>query len=132
MRVKIEQNEHGENYFLIPEELQKELLWNEGYTIQWIDNSDGSWTLKKLSKLEALKLKGFEDPKVKAEYDGIENCPSDELRREESELQECRMPSLLKKRSSKKLLPHCDSVLEFIHILSMLVYPTKSYPIDKC
>ncbi|MDV7103094.1 hypothetical protein R3X26_01590 [Vibrio sp. TH_r3] len=78
----------SENYFLIPAELQKEFLWNQGDTIQWIDNSDGSWTLKKLSKLDALKLKVFEDPKVKAEYDGIENCPSDELRGEESELQE--------------------------------------------
>lgn len=67
MRVKIEQNEDGEHYFLIPDELQKDLSWNEGYPIEWIGNGDGSLTLRKLSKLEALKLKGFEDPEVKAE-----------------------------------------------------------------
>lgn len=88
MRVKIEQNEHGGHYFLIPDELQKELSWNEGDTIQWIDNGDGSWTLKKLSKLEALMAKAFENPEVKAEYDRLENCPIDELTEEESELKE--------------------------------------------
>ena len=71
MRVKIEQNEHGEHYFLIPDELQKELSWSEGDTIQWIDNGDGSCTLKKLSRLEALKAKAFENPDVKEEYDRI-------------------------------------------------------------
>jgi bifunctional DNA-binding transcriptional regulator/antitoxin component of YhaV-PrlF toxin-antitoxin module len=89
MRVKIKQNENGEHYFLIPDELQKELSWNEGDPIEWIDNGDGSWTLKKLSKLEALKLKAFESPEVKAEYDRLKNCSIDELTEEESELKEC-------------------------------------------
>ena len=73
MKIKIEQNEDGERYFLIPDELQKDLLWNEGDTIEWIDNNDGSWTLKKLSQLEILKLKAFEDPLVKAEYDRLKD-----------------------------------------------------------
>ena len=68
MRVKIEQNENGEYYFLIPDELQENLSWNEGDPMEWIDNGDGSLTLKKLSQLEALKIKGFEDPDVKSEY----------------------------------------------------------------
>ncbi|NGZ68664.1 hypothetical protein G6Z92_17160 [Vibrio aestuarianus subsp. cardii] len=68
MRVKIEQNEDGERYFLIPDELQKDLSWNEGDPIEWIDNGDGSLTLRKLSQLKALKLKASEDPDVKAEY----------------------------------------------------------------
>lgn len=29
MRVKIEQNDNSELYFLIPDDLQKELSWNE-------------------------------------------------------------------------------------------------------
>ncbi len=36
MRVKIEQNENGEHYFLIPDDLQRELSWNEGDLIEWI------------------------------------------------------------------------------------------------
>ena len=54
MKVKIEQNENGEHYFLIPDDLQRELSWNEGDLIEWIDNGDGSWILKKLSKLDVL------------------------------------------------------------------------------
>ena len=54
MRVKIEQNENGEQYFLIPADLQREQSWNEGDLIEWIDNGDGSWILKKLSKLDVL------------------------------------------------------------------------------
>ena len=73
MRVKIEKNEDGERYFLIPDELQKDLSWNEGDPIEWIDNSDGSLTLRKISQLEALKLKAFEDPDVKAEYDRLKD-----------------------------------------------------------
>ncbi|WP_332405500.1 hypothetical protein [Vibrio metschnikovii] len=73
VRVKIEQNEDGERYFLIPDELQKDLSWNEGDPIEWIDNSDGSLTLRKSSQLEALKLKAFEDPDVKAEYDRLKD-----------------------------------------------------------
>lgn len=73
MRVKIKQNEDGERYFLIPDELQKDLSWNEGDPIEWIDNSDGSLTLRKISQLEALKLKAFEDPDVKAEYDRLKD-----------------------------------------------------------
>lgn len=61
------------NLFLIPDELLKELSWHEGDLIEWIDHGDGSWTLKKLSKLEALKRKAFENPEVKAEYDRLEN-----------------------------------------------------------
>ncbi|XAG72210.1 hypothetical protein MRN18_09430 [bacterium 19MO04SH03] len=73
MRVKIEKNEDGERYFLIPDELQKDLSWNEGDPIEWIDNSDGSLTLRKISQLEALKLKAFEEPDVKAEYDRLKD-----------------------------------------------------------
>ncbi|MEZ8022408.1 hypothetical protein AB4347_18715 [Vibrio breoganii] len=73
VRVKIEQNEDGDHYFLIPDELQKDLSWDEGDSIEWIDNGDGSWTLKKLSRLESLKLKAFDDPAVKAEYDRLKD-----------------------------------------------------------
>ena len=73
VRVKIEQNEDGDHYFLIPDELQKDLSWNEGDPIEWIDNGDGSCSFKKLSRLESLKLKAFDDPDVKAEYDRLKD-----------------------------------------------------------
>lgn len=79
MQVKIEQNEDGEHYFLIPYEIQKDLPWNEGDPIDWIDNGDGSWTLKKLSKLEALKLEAFENPDVKAEYERLNSDSFDDF-----------------------------------------------------
>lgn len=73
VRVKIEQNADGNHYFLIPDALQKDLSWDEGDPMEWIDNGDGSWTLKKLSRLESLKLKAFNDPDVKAEYDRLKD-----------------------------------------------------------
>ncbi|MDW6004447.1 hypothetical protein [Vibrio mangrovi] len=71
MKVTIEKNEDGESYFLIPDEIQKELQWEESDVIQWIDNDDGSWTLRKLSPLEALKEKSLSDQEVKIEYEKI-------------------------------------------------------------
>ncbi|ENM5780285.1 hypothetical protein NTH50_003801 [Vibrio mimicus] len=73
MRVKIEQNEDGDYYFLIPDDLREDLSWNKGDPIEWIDNGDGSCTLKKLSQLELLKLRAFEDPIVKAEYERLKD-----------------------------------------------------------
>lgn len=75
VRVKIQQNAEGEHYFLIPEQLQQELSWNEGDAVEWIDNGDGSWTLRKLSQLEALKLRAFENSDVKAAYDRLSDDP---------------------------------------------------------
>ncbi|MEH0742583.1 hypothetical protein H4F05_13800 [Vibrio cholerae] len=79
MRVKIQRNEDGEYYFLIPNELQGDLSWEEGDTVEWTDNGDGTWTLRKLSQLEALKLRALEDPDVKAEYDRLSGDSNLEL-----------------------------------------------------
>lgn len=35
-----------EPYITFPEEFLKAQGWEEGTTIEWIDNQDGSWTLK--------------------------------------------------------------------------------------
>lgn len=79
MRVKIQRNEDGEYYFLIPNELQGDLSWEEGDAVEWTDNGDGTWTLRKLSQLEALKLRALEDPDVKAEYDRLSGDSNLEL-----------------------------------------------------
>ena len=33
----------------LPDEVIKELGWETGDTLQWIDNEDGSWTLKNVT-----------------------------------------------------------------------------------
>jgi len=52
----IEEDENGEAILVFPEGSLPE-DWVEGTTIQWIDNKDGTWTLKKKDdkKLESRK-----------------------------------------------------------------------------
>jgi bifunctional DNA-binding transcriptional regulator/antitoxin component of YhaV-PrlF toxin-antitoxin module len=38
----------GEFYITFPNELIQKLSWKEGDTMEWIDNFDGSFTLKKV------------------------------------------------------------------------------------
>ena len=37
----------GEFFIEFSEEFLREIGWKEGDTIEWIDNHDGSWTMKK-------------------------------------------------------------------------------------
>jgi len=44
----IEDPDHpGEMLLLLGEELTQHLAWIEGDTLEWIDNKDGTWTLRK-------------------------------------------------------------------------------------
>lgn len=36
-------------YIQFPEDAISQVGWNEGDVIEWLDNGDGSWTLKKKS-----------------------------------------------------------------------------------
>lgn len=76
MFVKIKRNKNGEHFLSIPIEALSMLGWSNGDSIQWIDNGNGGWNLKKLSNLDELKLKAFQDPEVKAEYDRLQNKSS--------------------------------------------------------
>jgi hypothetical protein len=38
----------GELYITFPEKLVQKLSWEEGDTLEWIDNFDGSFTIKKV------------------------------------------------------------------------------------
>ena len=40
-------NETGDTYLQLPDDMMKQAGWNLGDDIEWIDNKDGSWTLKK-------------------------------------------------------------------------------------
>lgn len=47
--LQVEQNEiTGEYYFILPEKLLKKMKWKEGDDIEWINNMDGSFSLKKV------------------------------------------------------------------------------------
>jgi bifunctional DNA-binding transcriptional regulator/antitoxin component of YhaV-PrlF toxin-antitoxin module len=47
--LKVEQNETtGEYYFILPEQLLKQMGWKEGDNIKWNCHKDGSVTLKKV------------------------------------------------------------------------------------
>lgn len=40
--------ETGDQILEFPDSLMEEAGWKEGDVIEWIDNKDGSWTLRKL------------------------------------------------------------------------------------
>lgn len=47
--LKVEYNENtDEYYFILPKKLLKQVGWKQGDTIKWIDNKDGTFTLKKI------------------------------------------------------------------------------------
>ena len=50
MIVELEQDENGDLILPLGDELCSELGWKVGDTIQWIDNGDGSWSMKKMEK----------------------------------------------------------------------------------
>ena len=45
--IPVQENEQGEQFIEFPEDLLKETGWKESDCIEWIDNHDGSFTLKK-------------------------------------------------------------------------------------
>lgn len=45
--LDVKQDENGEAFIEFPPEALEGVGWQEGDEIQWIDNGDGSWTLKK-------------------------------------------------------------------------------------
>jgi len=51
----IEEDEEGQ-FISFPQETIKELGWQEGDEIEWIDNKDGSWTLKKIDTEKCLVM----------------------------------------------------------------------------
>lgn len=76
MRVKIEQMANGEFFFKIPETLRSELQWRDGDQIEWIDNKNGSWTLKRVETVYSVNSESLNDllvqnPALKAEIDEV-------------------------------------------------------------
>jgi hypothetical protein len=44
--LEIEEDGTGDQYITFPPELLAQHGWQDGTTVEWIDNGDGSWTLK--------------------------------------------------------------------------------------
>lgn len=53
--LEVKQHEDGDCFIEFPDEVLVEVGWVEGDTLKWIDNGNGSWTLKKLDKIESLE-----------------------------------------------------------------------------
>lgn len=47
--LPIERDTDGELMLTFPDELMERMDWKEGDVVEWIDNGDGSWSLKKLT-----------------------------------------------------------------------------------
>lgn len=47
--------ETGDQILEFPDSLMEDAGWKEGDTIQWIDNKDGSWTLRKLMVTDGVE-----------------------------------------------------------------------------
>lgn len=45
--LNVEENEEGDQFIVLPDEIIQQLDLKEGDTMQWIDNKDGSWSLVK-------------------------------------------------------------------------------------
>jgi hypothetical protein len=43
-------NDSGDAFIELPDDLMKEAGWNLGDDIEWIDNHNGTWTMKKIEK----------------------------------------------------------------------------------
>ena len=56
MIVTLEKDENGELILPLGDELMDELGWKIGDTIEWIDNKDGTWTMRKKEVEKELVL----------------------------------------------------------------------------
>lgn len=45
-----EDPETGDSILQFPPELLEKAGWQEGDTLEWVDNNDGSWILQKVTK----------------------------------------------------------------------------------
>lgn len=45
--LNVQVDEQGESFIEFPEDFLKEVDWKEGDNIEWTDNHDGTWTMKK-------------------------------------------------------------------------------------
>ena len=62
MKWTVTLEEDGDDLILpLPDDLLQQAGWKSGDTIQWIDNGDGSWTMKKKETTKMLHIKHCSD-----------------------------------------------------------------------
>lgn len=75
--ANVQEDENGEQFIPFTDEQLAEAGWCEGDTIEWVDNGDGSWTLKKKEELEWVMVEAIQSfrmrymvqvPKGKSEW----------------------------------------------------------------
>ena len=73
----VQEDDFGAQYIEFSDERLAEAGWKEGDTIEWIDNGDGSWTLKKKEEMEWVMVEAIQSfrmrymvqvPKGKADW----------------------------------------------------------------
>ena len=52
--LAVQEDQFGEKFIEFPQEAIADLGWKEGDTVEWIDNGDGSWSIKKKEKAWVL------------------------------------------------------------------------------
>jgi hypothetical protein len=55
--VNVVENDKGSLELPLPDELMVEVGWNEGDTLNWKDNGNGTWTLSKVEKMPIFVVK---------------------------------------------------------------------------
>jgi len=48
--TSVEEDDNGELYIELPEDMLEQLNWGEGTTIKWIDNNDGTFSIVEVEK----------------------------------------------------------------------------------
>ena len=46
--LEVQEDQNGDQYITFPDEVVEELGWQEGDTLDWQDNKDGSWLISKI------------------------------------------------------------------------------------
>jgi bifunctional DNA-binding transcriptional regulator/antitoxin component of YhaV-PrlF toxin-antitoxin module len=49
--LEVQEDQFGEKFIEFPQEAIADLGWKEGDTVEWIDNGDGTWSIKKKEKV---------------------------------------------------------------------------------
>ena len=53
--TEVQENEHGELFIELSQQVLEQAGMAEGDTVDWTDNRDGSWTLKKVEPVKPVK-----------------------------------------------------------------------------
>jgi len=88
--LDVQEDSDGQ-YLIFPEEEMKLLDWHEGDVLEWFDNGDGSWTIRKAEinkvkiELEPEQIDAIVISELKSAIDGLERNLDDIAEWDDSE-----------------------------------------------